>query len=62
LTEHNDVMKSLLRGAPRPGVALGPASARAGPVSVCDKIMVHPVNKSYIIAWKIMQKLQHIYE
>ena len=27
----DDVIKSLLRGAPRPGLALGPASARAGP-------------------------------
>jgi len=31
LTEHDDVNKSLLRGAPRPGLALGPAPARAGP-------------------------------
>jgi len=30
LTEHDDVIKSLLRGAPRPGLALGPASAGAG--------------------------------
>jgi len=26
LTEHDDVIKSLLRGAPRLGLALGPAS------------------------------------
>jgi len=31
LTEHDDVMKPLLRGAPRLGLALGPAPARAGP-------------------------------
>jgi len=31
LTEHDDVIKSLLRGAPCLGLALGPASARAGP-------------------------------
>ena len=31
LTEHHDVIKSLLRGAPRPGLALDPASPRAGP-------------------------------
>jgi len=31
LTEHDDVIKSLLRGAPHLGLALGPASARAGP-------------------------------
>ena len=31
LTEHDDVIKSLLRGAPRQGLAFGPASARAGP-------------------------------
>ena len=31
LTVHDDVMKSLLRGAPRLGLALGPASARAVP-------------------------------
>jgi len=31
LTEHDDVIKSLLRGAPRLGLALGPAPARAGP-------------------------------
>jgi len=31
LTEHDDVIKSLLRGAPRLGLALGPSSARAGP-------------------------------
>jgi len=30
LTEHDDVMKALLKGAPRLGLALGPA-ARAGP-------------------------------
>jgi len=32
LTEHDDVIKSLLRGAPPLGLALGPAPARAGPV------------------------------
>jgi len=31
LTERDDVTKSLLRVAPRLGLALGPASARAGP-------------------------------
>jgi len=31
LTDRDDVIKSLLRGAPRIGLALGPASARAGP-------------------------------
>jgi len=31
LTEHDDVIKSLFRGAPRLGLALGPESARAGP-------------------------------
>jgi len=31
LTEHDDVIKSLLRGAPRLGLALAPAPARAGP-------------------------------
>jgi len=31
LTEHDDVIKSLLKGAPRLGLPLGPASARAGP-------------------------------
>jgi len=31
LTEHDGVIKSLLRGALRLGLALGPASARAGP-------------------------------
>jgi len=31
LTEHDDVIKLLLSGAPRLGLALGPASARAGP-------------------------------
>jgi len=31
LTEHDDVIKSLLRGAPRLDLALGPAFARAGP-------------------------------
>jgi len=30
-------MKSLLRGAPRLGLALGPASARAGPEHGCRK-------------------------
>jgi len=33
LTEHDNVIKSLFRGAPHFGLALGPASARAGPVS-----------------------------
>jgi len=31
LTKHDDAVKSLLRGAPRLGLALGPASARTGP-------------------------------
>jgi len=31
LTEHDDVITPLLRGAPRLGLALGPAPARAGP-------------------------------
>jgi len=31
LTEHDDVIKPPLRGAPRLGLALGPAPARAGP-------------------------------
>jgi len=31
LTEHSDVIKPLRRGAPRLGLALGPAPARAGP-------------------------------
>jgi len=31
LTEHDDVIKPLLRGAPRLSLALGPAPARAGP-------------------------------
>jgi len=33
LTEHDDVIKSLLRGTPRLGLALGPAPARAGPAT-----------------------------
>jgi len=33
LTEHDDVISPLLRGAPRLGLALGPALARAGPDS-----------------------------
>ena len=37
LTEHDDIMKLLLRGAPRLGLALGPASAGAGPVRNCKK-------------------------
>jgi len=32
LSEHDDVIKPLLRGAPRLGLALVPAPARAGPV------------------------------
>jgi len=31
LTEHDDVITPLVRGAPRLGFALGPAPARAGP-------------------------------
>jgi len=31
LTEHDDVIESLLRGAPRLDLALGPTSARTGP-------------------------------
>jgi len=31
LTEHDDVITPLIRGAPRPVPALGPAPARAGP-------------------------------
>jgi len=30
LTEHDDVITPLLRGAPRLGLALGPAPAKAG--------------------------------
>jgi len=33
LTEHDDVITPLLRGAPRLDLALGPAPARAGPDS-----------------------------
>jgi len=32
LTEYDDVIKPLLRGAPHLGLALGPAPARASPV------------------------------
>jgi len=35
LTKHDDEIKSLLRGAPRLGLALGPTSARAGPDRQC---------------------------
>jgi len=31
LTDHDDVITQLDRGAPRLGLALGPAPARAGP-------------------------------
>jgi len=34
LTEHDDVIKPLLRGAPRLGLALGPAPERAGPENI----------------------------
>jgi len=37
LTEHDDVIKSLLRGAPRLGLALGLASVRAGPAYDANK-------------------------
>jgi len=37
LTEHDDVIKPLLRGAPRLGLALGPAPARADPVDEARK-------------------------
>jgi len=33
LTEHDDVIKQLIRGAPRLGLALGSAPARAGPAT-----------------------------
>jgi len=36
--EHDDVIKSLLRGALRLGLALGPASARAGPAHRYNQI------------------------
>jgi len=36
LTEHDDVITPLLRGAPRLGLALGPAPARADPVPIND--------------------------
>jgi len=48
LTAHDDVIKALLRGAPLLGLALGPASARAGsecanaiasPASLCRTLM-----------------------
>jgi len=45
LTEHDDVIKSLLRGDPRPGLALGPASARAGPDH--DMSLVQTTNTGY---------------
>jgi len=34
LPEHDDVIISLLRGPPRPGLAMGPASSRAGPAYI----------------------------
>jgi len=38
LTEHDDVITPLLRGAPRLGLALGPAPARAGPAPSIEYI------------------------
>jgi len=37
VTEHDDAITPLLRGAPHLGLALGPAPARAGPVYKCLK-------------------------
>ena len=39
LTEHDGVISPLLRGAPRLGLALGPALARAGPDCRCKREM-----------------------
>jgi len=57
---HDDVIKSLLRWTPRPGLALGPESARAGP----DREHVRVASEScrifprdqwvvYLLHWKI---------
>jgi len=40
LTEDDDVIKLLLRRVPRPGLALGPAPARAGPDHSVSKVSV----------------------
>jgi len=37
LTEHDDVMKTRLRGGQHLGLALGPAYARAGPAHVAHE-------------------------
>jgi len=52
LTEHDDVIKSLFRGAPRLGVVLGPASARAGPggehnMAVTMALIISAVSPSF---------------
>jgi len=41
LTEHDDVTKSLLRGVPRPGLALGPTPARAGAGDADAKLVLY---------------------
>jgi len=41
LTEQDDVIKLLLIGAPRLGLALGPAPARAGPAGVHGTAVNH---------------------
>jgi len=45
LTEHDDVIESLVRGAPRLGLALGSASARADPgrtstAVICETVKI----------------------
>jgi len=37
LAEHNDIITPLIRGAPRLGLALGPAPAGAGPADEFKK-------------------------
>jgi len=53
LTEHDAVVKSLLRGAPRPGLALGPASARAGPARDSPyRNAAARIDLPFLIAWE----------
>jgi len=52
MTEHNDIITPLLKGAPRLGLASGPASARVSlasplPQTMCAKVLQVSDEKFY---------------
>jgi len=70
LTEHGDVIKSLLRGTPRLGLALDPAPARTGPArevclrinnSLVDYLENYTLSNEALVAGKLNRHLIKIF-